>query len=388
MKRKLLKLTIATSVVMLSSFSYAEMEIESYLGSRDETPVGIPILSSPENGLIKKYNDDGSVNQFAWIDGHGKVQSDNLFFVPNNSLRGNTIKLCKIDNVNMECSNELAVVPNVRQGMTRSNVLSFEDYWTFSNNFTDDFILNSATTVNTKATFTYKGPLNVTFGPRPTGMFRALFNGSVALTTPQMEELNASYATFEHERAFTTDLKTSNVKLIGLCSALLVTEATEGYVTPPKCEERLVRDSDIETDDTVYFYPPSPEQFLALFPSETFKQTETVTFNGKAKQYVYGPRARGSDNLLATYCDAIGEDIKPMTENEMLVFANSDTFNQSWPGITGYWTKDNGTVQTWWGNSVPGGSGIVGILTASNSNPTFTPAANSYYRGFFVCKKS
>ncbi|TMX47432.1 hypothetical protein [Vibrio sp. Hep-1b-8] len=383
---KIFKLSIVTSLVMSSSLSYAAMEIESYLGSREETPVGIPILSSPENGPIKKYNDDGSVNQFAWIDSSGQVQSDNLFFAPSHKLRGKTIKLCNIDNVNMECSNELTVVPNIRQRMTRSNVLNFEEYWDFSNQFTDDFILDSATTVNTKATFTYKGPVNASAGPKPVGILRALFNGNTALTTAQLEELTPSYATFEHERAFTTDLKTNNVELLGLCSSVVLTDATVGYFTP-ECDERLVRDSDIETNDTVYFYPPSPEQFSALFPSETMKKIESVTHNGKTKQYVYAPRARGNNNLLEAYCDAIGEAAKPMTESEMLAFASSQTFNQSWPGSTGYWTKDTAILNTWWSNAIPGGNGIVGILTALNANPTFTPAANSYYHGFFACKK-
>jgi hypothetical protein len=91
--------------------------------------------------------------------------------------------------------------------------------------------------------------------------------------------------------------------------------------------------------------------------------------------------------LLEQYCSAIGNNIVPLNQSEMEIFANSNDFTPGdfWPGTTGYWTNQNDLNHPW-ASLIPGGMGVVGGLTLPSGNPEFSSGSNSYYRGFYVCK--
>lgn len=375
------------------SSSASSIDIQSYSGSVSVTPVGTPIFAnSDDHKPLQKYNPDGSVNNYVWVDRQNRVLSQSLIFTPINTHQGREIKLCKVSSDRMDCSNELKVTSfplRQNRNLTRSAryITPFDSVWDYSSQFDENILLISATSISTTTSFTYTGqPDN---GPLPIGLIPRITdqdgNALVSLHIP----INAPYADFDLSSDLDVNLG-NNTQIVTFCPDLLVTDTFPPTITSDtKCISRLLRDGDIENNNSTYFYPPSPEQFNALFPHITFKQNERVTFGVEEKTFVSAPRIDDNgNNLLEQYCSSIGENIMPLSQNEMEQFANSNQFTPGnfWPGSTGYWTNQNDDNHSW-ASLIPNGMGVVGGLTLSSGNTEFSSGANTYYRGFYVCKK-
>lgn len=379
----------------VSSSAFA-IDIESYSGSSSVTPAGVPIFASgSDNKPLQKYNLNGSVNNYVWLDQRNKVLSHSLIYSPRNNLIGKRVKLCKVSSNRMDCSNSLrvtsanAATQSPRSAMTRGArmIAPFNAFWNYSSQFSDEILLTSSNTVNTVTNFTYTGAGNS--GPLPTGLVpRITDQDGVALVSLHVP-INEGYSDFTITNSAQVNLG-AGTQVINFCPDLLVTDTFPPVITDDsKCVSRMLRDGDLETANSTYFYPPSPAQFKALFPNVSFKQTETVTSGSQTKTFVSGPRIDNSgNNLLEQYCRSIGNNIVPLDQNEMEVFANSSEFTPGnfWPTTTGYWTNVDDTAHPW--SFIPGGMGVVGGLTLPSGNTEFSSGANSYYRGYFVCKKA
>ncbi|MCZ4294422.1 hypothetical protein [Vibrio sinaloensis] len=375
----------------VSSSAFA-IDIESYSGSSSVTPAGVPIFASgSDNQPLQKYNQNGSVNNYVWLDQRNKVLSRDLIYSPRNNLIGKRVKLCKVNRNRMNCSNQLRVTsanasPQSRMSPMARSITPFETFWNYSSQFSDDILLTSSSTINTITNFTFTGLGNS--GPRPTGLIPRITDQNGTSLVSLFVPINEGYSDFTITNSAQVFLGTTQV--INFCPDLLVTDTFPPVITnDSKCVSRMLRDGDLETDNSTYFYPPSPAQFNALFPSVTFKQTETVTSGSQTKTFVSGPRIDNSgNNLLEKYCSSIGNNIVPLDQNEMEVFANSSEFTPGnfWPTTTGYWTNVDDTTHPW--SFIPGGMGVVGGLTLPSGNAEFESGSNSYYRGYFMCKKA
>lgn len=371
----------------------SSIDIQSYSGSVSVTPAGTPIFAnSDDHKPLQKYNPDGSVNNYVWVDRQNRVLSQSLIFTPINSHLGREIKLCKVGSALMDCSNELKVTSfplRQNRNLTRSAryITPFDSVWDYSSQFDENILLMSATSISTTTSFTYTGqPDN---GPLPIGLIPRITdqdgNALVSLHIP----LSASYSDFDVSYDAQVNLGL-DTQIINFCPDLLVTDTFPPTISSDnKCISRLLRDGDIENSHSTYFYPPSPAQFDALFSHVSFTQTEDVTFNNESKVFVSAPRIDNSgQNLLEQYCSSIGDNIVPLDQSGMEVFASSGDFSPDnlWPGSTGYWTNQNDDSHPW-NSFIPNGMGVVGGLTLQSGIPEYSAGANSYYRGFFVCKK-
>lgn len=385
-----------TGLILALAFSSSAsaIDIQSYSGSLTETPAGTPIFANGNDGQpLQKYNPDSSVNHYVWVDKLNNVLSQSLIFTPKSTHIGSEVKLCQVNNDQMNCSNELEVINSkmISSGNDRNRALRsitpFESVWSYSSQFDDDILLISTASFSTTTHFTYSG--QQTSGPLPIGLIPRITdqdgNALVSLHVP----MNPTYSDFDFTFIANVNLG-AGTQIVNFCPDLLVTDTFPPTLSSDsKCISKLLRDGDIESNNSNYFYPPSPAQFDALFPNVNFTQTETVTFNGESKNFVSAPRIDDSGvNLLDSYCRAIGENIVPLDQNEMEAFANSSDFvpGNFWPGTTGYWTNQNDNTHPW-ATLIPGGMGVVGGLTLPSGTPEFASGSNSYYRGFYICKK-
>lgn len=376
------------SLIMALTFSSTalSMDIKSYTGSSNVTPIGVPIFANGNNGQpLQKYNQNGTVNNYAWIDQKNRVLSRNLVFTPKNQHNGRRVKLCKVNSTSMNCSNTLRVISSGNRNV-RSVISPFNINWDYNSQFDENVILMSATSFSTTTSFTYSG--QTANGPMPIGLIpRITDQNGIDLISMHLS-LSASYADFDVSFDAPVNLG-PQTQIINFCPDLLVTDTFPPTISSnSKCISKLLRDGDIENSNSTYFYPPSPAQFNALFPHVNFIQTENVTSNSQSKSFVLAPRIDDSgNNLLEQYCSAIGNNIVPLNQSEMEIFANSNDFTPGdfWPGTTGYWTNQNDLNHPW-ASLIPGGMGVVGGLTLPSGNPEFSSGSNSYYRGFYVCK--
>lgn len=285
----------------------------------------------------------------------------------------------------MNCSNTLRVISS-RNRNVRSVIPPFNMNWDYNSQFDENVILMSATSFSTTTSFTYSG--QTANGPMPIGLIPRITDQNGLDLISMHLPLNASYADFDVSFDAQVNLG-PQTQIINFCPDLLVTDTFPPTISSNnKCISKLLRDGDIENSNSTYFYPPSPAQFNALFPNVNFIQTENVTSNNQSKSFVLAPRIDNSgNNLLEQYCSAIGNNIVPLNQSEMEIFANSNDFNPGdfWPGTTGYWANQDDLNHPW-ASLIPGGMGVVGGLTLPSGNPEFSSGSNSYYRGFYVCK--
>lgn len=392
MDKKLIRKVSGAVLALAFSSSALSIDIESYSGSSRVIPAGTPIFASGnDNKPLQKYNRNGSVNNYVWVDQRNRVLSRNLIFTPQSRHVGKRVKLCKVKSNRMSCSNKLRVTStrtiSKRQARSARTITPFDTVWNYSSQFNDDILFTSSTSISVTTNFIYSGQPNS--GPLPVGLVPRVTdqdgNALVSLHIP----INAPYAGFNLSSDLDINLG-NNTQVVNFCPDLLVTDTFPPTITSDsKCISKSLRDGDIEDNNSTYFYPPSPDQFNALFPHVTFKKNERVTSGSKHKTFVSAPRIDDNGiNLLEQYCSSIGENIVPLSQSEMEVFANSSEFSPGnyWPGSTGYWTNQSDNNHSW-ASAIPNGMGIVGGLTLSSGNTEFSSGANSYYRGFYVCKK-
>lgn len=366
--------------------AYSAINIESYSGSNVQTPSGVPIFASNSRGKhLNKYTRNGSMNNYTWLDNNNRALSDNLVFTPTIQHIGKRVRLCKINGTGVECSNELRIT---RAPATRNNraLPLFTDNWDYENKFTDNFVFNDETELKVSTHYDYNGPANATSGPAPTltlARITDVATGSDLVSlAPSSEAPRVIYA--DHPVNFTLNINYGTTALIKFCTTIFATDTFPvKYENPDKCKIRTVRDGDKEGSDTTYFYPPTPAQFSSLFPNVTFKNNESV---GDSTTYTSGPRVTsGHENLLSEYCSSIGTDVDPLNENDLVSFLSSDSYDDTWPESTAYWTNVTDNTEPF-ASVVPLGMGIVAAVTTGN-NVESSASPNAYYRGFYVCKK-
>ncbi|MEF1285800.1 hypothetical protein QTN94_18195 [Vibrio sp. M250220] len=387
--RKSLSALYVAAMLLVSSTSFAAINISSYDGSEVNTPVGIPILAEQDGNLVFKYKPNGKPNNYVWLDQKNRTLSRDLVFAPTDSDVGKRVRLCDVKRSSMSCSNELRVSPSLNSRSNRTNALSFFSFWEYENFYDDDFLLDTQTSVTAITKFTYKDDAPEDGHVNAAKVLGILSADGVALATPI--QLVGTTTKADKEVPFTFDsISFGNSILVKFCSFIMA-DSGQGSVIreDDKCVERLLRDGGTEGGDKNYFYPPSPQQFNALFKNVSYLNTETVVVNNESKTYVYAPRYDvNSQNLLVEYCNAIaGAKAEPLTEAMMNTFIASDEFDSSWPGLTGYWTNDNPTNLPSWMSFIPGGFGKVGILTPNQGNPFYELASNEYYNGYYICKR-
>lgn len=380
---------LCIAAMLVSTTSFAALNISSYNGSESLAPSGVPILANKDGNLVFKYKPNGKPNNYVWLDQQNRTLSRSLVFAPTNSDVGKRVRLCNVKRSSMSCSNELRIGPSLSSRSTRTNALRFSSFWEYENTYEDDFLLDTQTSVTATTQFTYKDTAPEDEVVHASQVLGILSADGVALATPiQLAGTSAKVDT-EVEFPFNS-ISFGNSTLVKFCNMILADSGEELIIKEDgKCVERLLRDGGTEGGDNDYFYPPSPEQFTALFEGVSYLNTETVVVDNESKTYVYAPRYDvNSQNLLVDYCNAIaGEKAEPLTEAMMNTFIASDEFDSSWPGLTGYWTNDTPSDLPPWMSFIPGGVGKVGILTPSQGNPFYESASNEYYNGYYICKR-
>jgi hypothetical protein len=114
-----------------------------------------------------------------------------------------------------------------------------------------------------------------------------------------------------------------------------------------------------------------------LFPGQNYLQ-ETVG----SKTYVASPRLTNTDiNLVESYCKYISPNATPPTSSELKSLAqNTSIFDDTWPGMTNYWTNTTTT------NGPFTFAGITWAETVSISGTNTTQIAPSeVYNGYLSC---
>ncbi|MCZ4294424.1 hypothetical protein [Vibrio sinaloensis] len=374
------------SILFIPHAVYASIQIESYLGSLETTPIDVPIIAWDNEEPLSRYTHDGELKRYIWLDNENQYLSENLFFIPRKELLGKEVRLCEAKNRSMDCSNQLTVTnPSLNnRSYRRSTPLS--SLWQYQNTFESNIIYSYGVEWDVKTSFHFTGSAHTISGPMPWSVGVRVVDvatGSDLVFIPPTYPNPGTYSDFE--ATFSINANLGDATMIRLCSVIFAIETVPPLVIDnEKCVEKMVRDSDIESENSIYFYPPSAAQYQALFNEVLFKNTTSVVHGNKIKQYILGPRIYGNNNnLLVKYCDAIGEGVRPLNEEELTRFLESDTFDSTWPKNTGYWTNENDDTPPW-SATILNGAGVVGGVMPDN-NVQLSSAPNSYYRGFYIC---
>ena len=163
--REKILFTIVTLIIPFNI--YAAIKIESYTGMLDESPVGFPLLATNDRSPLSRYSSNGELNHYAWLDNENSFLSDSLMFIPGNEFVGKKVRLCKIKNTLMECSNEISLTePNLSSRSSRSTG-ALGPLWQYQNTFESNLIFNSRTMFDIKTSFDFTGPDYTNEGPLP-----------------------------------------------------------------------------------------------------------------------------------------------------------------------------------------------------------------------------
>jgi hypothetical protein len=170
-------------------------------------------------------------------------------------------------------------------------------------------------------------------------------------------------------------LNLSSVPLVSLCTFGLSSHGASPTIEPSTCSTRLVTERPENLGNWVQ--PPTKEQFTLLFPGQNYLQ-ETVG----SKTYVASPRLTNTGiNLVESYCKYISPNATPPTSSELKSLAqNTSIFDDTWPGMTNYWTNTTTT------NGPFTFAGITWAETVSISGTNTTQIAPSeVYNGYLSC---
>lgn len=371
---------------LVSSSLVYGLEIESVTKGGEFTTVGFPIIASDNSDLIYHYKEDGSINDYVWMV-DDKIKSKGVAYTPSESDANKDIKLCLIEEGDFNCSNTLKIITkfgdnNVQQRSSRAAITDINDYWEVNNTITNEEIINDEdTSVKIKLSVDYIGAASIdelpSGSPYVTDLFYTLKSDTTVLqSTSRLPGFthNTSNQSTSYNSTI-SQLNLSSVPLVSLCTFGLSSHGASPTIEPSSCSTRLVTERPENLGNWVQ--PPTKEQFTLLFPGQNYLQ-ETVG----SKTYVASPRLTNTGiNLVESYCKYISPNATPPTSSELKSLAqNTSIFDDTWPGMTNYWTNTTTT------NGPFTFAGITWAETVSISGTNTTQIAPSeVYNGYLSC---
>jgi hypothetical protein len=371
---------------LVSSSLVYGLEIESVTRGGEFTTVGFPIIASDNSDLIYHYKEDGSINDYVWMV-DDKIKSKGVAYTPSESDANKDIKLCLIEEGDFNCSNTLKIITkfgdnNVQQRSSRAAITDINDYWEVNNTITNEEIINDEdTSVKIKLSVDYIGAASIdelpSGSPYVTDLFYTLKSDTTVLqSTSRLPGFthNTSNQSTSYNSTI-SQLNLSSVPLVSLCTFGLSSHGASPTIEPSSCSTRLVTERPENLGNWVQ--PPTKEQFTLLFPGQNYLQ-ETVG----SKTYVASPRLTNTGiNLVESYCKYISPNATPPTSSELKSLAqNTSIFDDTWPGMTNYWTNTTTT------NGPFTFAGITWAETVSISGTNTTQIAPSeVYNGYLSC---
>ncbi|USE02241.1 hypothetical protein JKJ11_21485 [Vibrio sp. SCSIO 43133] len=371
---------------LVSSSLVYGLEIESVTRGDEFTTVGFPIIASDNSDLIFHYKEDGSVNDYVWMV-DDKIISKGVAYTPSESDTNKDIKLCLIEKGDFNCSNTLKIIAkfgnnDAQLRNSRAPNTDINDYWEVNNTITNEEIINDEdTSVKIKLSVDYIGAASIdelpSGSPYVTDLFYTLKSDTTVLqSTSRLPGF--THNTSNQSTSYNTtisQLNLSSVPLVSLCTFGLSSHGASPTIEPSSCSTRLVTERPENLGNWVQ--PPTKEQFTLLFPGQSYLQ-ETVG----SKTYVASPRLTNTGiNLVESYCKYISPRATPPTSSELKSLAqNTSIFDDSWPGMTNYWTNTTTT------NGPFTFAGITWAETVSISGTNTTQIAPSeVYNGYLSC---
>ncbi|EDL54161.1 hypothetical protein VSAK1_21714 [Vibrio mediterranei AK1] len=371
---------------LVSSSLVYGLEIESVTRGDEFTTVGFPIIASDNSDLIYHYKEDGSVNDYVWMV-DDKIISKGVAYTPSESDTNKDIKLCLIEKGDFNCSNTLKIITkfgnnDAQLRNSRAPNTDINDYWEVNNTITNEEIINDEdTSVKIKLSVDYIGAASIdelpSGSPYVTDLFYTLKSDTTVLqSTSRLPGF--THNTSNQSTSYNTtisQLNLSSVPLVSLCTFGLSSHGASPTIEPSSCSTRLVTERPENLGNWVQ--PPTKEQFTLLFPGQSYLQ-ETVG----SKTYVASPRLTNTGiNLVESYCKYISPRATPPTSSELKSLAqNTSIFDDSWPGMTNYWTNTTTT------NGPFTFAGITWAETVSISGTNTTQIAPSeVYNGYLSC---
>lgn len=371
---------------LVSSSLVYGLEIESVTRGDEFTTVGFPIIASDNSDLIYHYKEDGSVNDYVWMV-DDKIISKGVAYTPSESDTNKDIKLCLIEKGDFDCSNTLKIITkfgnnDAQLRNSRAPNTDINDYWEVNNTITNEEIINDEdTSVKIKLSVDYIGAASIdelpSGSPYVTDLFYTLKSDTTVLqSTSRLPGF--THNTSNQSTSYNTtisQLNLSSVPLVSLCTFGLSSHGASPTIEPSSCSTRLVTERPENLGNWVQ--PPTKEQFTLLFPGQSYLQ-ETVG----SKTYVASPRLTNTGiNLVESYCKYISPRATPPTSSELKSLAqNTSIFDDSWPGMTNYWTNTTTT------NGPFTFAGITWAETVSISGTNTTQIAPSeVYNGYLSC---
>ncbi|AYV23368.1 hypothetical protein [Vibrio mediterranei] len=371
---------------LVSSSLVYGLEIESVTRGDEFTTVGFPIIASDNSDLIYHYKEDGSINDYVWMV-DDKITSKGVAYTPSESDTNKDIKLCLIEKGDFNCSNTLKIIAkfgnnDAQLRNSRAPNTDINDYWEVNNTITNEEIINDEdTSVKIKLSVDYIGAASIdelpSGSPYVTDLFYTLKSDTTVLqSTSRLPGF--THNTSNQSTSYNTtisQLNLSSVPLVSLCTFGLSSHGASPTIEPSSCSTRLVTERPENLGNWVQ--PPTKEQFTLLFPGQSYLQ-ETVG----SKTYVASPRLTNTGiNLVESYCKYISPRATPPTSSELKSLAqNTSIFDDSWPGMTNYWTNTTTT------NGPFTFAGITWAETVSISGTNTTQIAPSeVYNGYLSC---
>lgn len=371
---------------LVSSSLVYGLEIESVTRGDEFTTVGFPIIASDNSDLIYHYKENGSVNDYVWMV-DDKIISKGVAYTPSESDTNKDIKLCLIEKGDFNCSNTLKIITkfgnnDAQLRNSRASNTDINDYWEVNNTITNEEIINDEdTSVKIKLSVDYIGAASIdelpSGSPYVTDLFYTLKSDTTVFqSTSRLPGF--THNTSDQSTSYNTtisQLNLSSVPLVSLCTFGLSSHGASPTIEPSSCSTRLVTERPENLGNWVQ--PPTKEQFTLLFPGQSYLQ-ETVG----SKTYVASPRLTNTGiNLVESYCKYISPRATPPTSSELKSLAqNTSIFDDSWPGMTNYWTNTTTT------NGPFTFAGITWAETVSISGTNTTQIAPSeVYNGYLSC---
>lgn len=371
---------------LVSSSLVYGLEIESVTRGDEFTTVGFPIIASDNSDLIYHYKEDGSINDYVWMV-DDKITSKGVAYTPSESDTNKDIKLCLIEKGDFNCSNTLKIIAkfgnnDAQLRNSRAPNTDINDYWEVNNTITNEEIINDEdTSVKIKLSVDYIGAASIdelpSGSPYVTDLFYTLKSDTTVLqSTSRLPGF--THNTSNQSTSYNTtisQLNLSSVPLVSLCTFGLSSHGASPTIEPSSCSTRLVTERPENLGNWVQ--PPTKEQFTLLFPGQSYLQ-ETVG----SKTYVASPRLTNTGiNLVESYCKYISPRATPPTSSQLKSLAqNTSIFDDSWPGMTNYWTNTTTT------NGPFTFAGITWAETVSISGTNTTQIAPSeVYNGYLSC---
>lgn len=396
----MIRLKKSSSFLLLSLASAGagagDLHIQAMSGNNNdlEIPAGIPILSTNQLENITRYDTNGNINNYYWVNGFDEMVTKGVTYIPSLNDVGNSIRLCQSTRMNgtggevetnVTCSNTLNIIEQQTVPVARTvqrastNVL---DFWDINPRVGgDDIIYSDTATTNLSITYdiNYKDSSISTFDeiPQGTPFVSDLYytvkdqdgQDLVGFTAISKTSDNIHNGNLERAINNTTSLSLGDTEVVSLCTFGLATVGTPYFST--QCSSRIVENN---ASVIQWSKPPTAIQYAFFNPGKSFVQSG---------DYVASPYYSSDDtNLFAEFCEKVGTYITP-TINQLLDHntALGGFDSQNWPSFSNYWTNEVTTGPI----PLPG---VIWNMTVNLENNAQEAAPNKSYSGLFSCLKN